>query len=111
MRRVGSLAMADCPVSSPTRIRYGAASALRQLVKMQEVIFETMNSLREDVQASTDKDERARTASSIASLAKGWEALEERKRILRRIPNPGSLRPQAKMTPKRPQLLQPTEEP
>jgi hypothetical protein len=88
------------PVNAAVRIRPGKRNSLRQLLHLQQATYDTIFSLREDVVQCEDANLRARLGSSIAQLARGWDTLEERKRILRGRPLPGSLKPE-KEKPKR----------
>jgi hypothetical protein len=95
------------PVSAAIRIRPGKRNSLRQVLQLQQATYDTALALKEDVVRSEDVALRARTASSIAQLARSWDTLENRKRVLRGRPLPGSLRPE-KAKPKnlaRPQAL------
>lgn len=74
----------------------GRRKSLTQVLNMQDAVYETCMMLRDDMCESTDKEERARIASAIASTCKGWDSLEDRKRVIRGQPLPGSLRPIAK---------------
>lgn len=88
------------PVNAAVRIRPGKRNSLRQLLQVQQVAFRSILALEEDLVRSEDVALRARTGSSIAQLARSWDALEDRKRILRGRPLPGSLKPE-KEKPKR----------
>lgn len=57
--------------------------------------------MKEDVLAYDNPSLRARIGSSLAQLVRSFDTLEERKRILRGRPLPGSLRPE-KQKPRRP---------
>ena len=60
--------------------------ALTQCYALQEVVYAKMLELN---------GEPAKTCGSMVSqLARAWDVLEERKRILRGRPLPGSLRPE-----------------
>ena len=75
--------------------------ALKQAVQLQDALVESGLALHEDLKAMTDLEQRARSAAAIASVAKGWQALQDQIRILRGRPLPGSLRPE-KAKPKHP---------
>ena len=66
---------------------------LAQVIAMQTALYETCMVLKEDIHTVSDKEERARIASAIASVAKGWQGLQDSKRIIRGKPLPGSKRP------------------
>src|SRR3974390_1244835 len=72
----------------------GRRLATRQVLDMQQAMYKTALLLEKDALECSDREERARVASALANLAKGWDALENRKRILRGKPLPGSLRPE-----------------
>jgi hypothetical protein len=82
------------PTGRP-RIQPGYRNSLQQVLLIQEVITEAVSGLRIDLKTS-NAETRARSSSALASLAKGWDCLEDRKRIIRGKPMPGSLRPEAK---------------
>lgn len=63
----------------------GGRKFYRQLLDMQDVLYTAA--------LNPDTD-----ASQRAACARAWEVLEERKRIMRGRPLPGSLRPEAKRT-------------
>jgi hypothetical protein len=50
--------------------------------------------LGEDFKASADREERARAASAISNLAKGWVSLQDAKREILGRPRAGVRRPQ-----------------
>jgi len=66
--------------------------AYKQLFDLQDVLYK-------------DAVNEATPAKDKAACARAWEALEERKRIMRGKPLPGSFKPEAK--PKRPILPPP----
>jgi hypothetical protein len=82
------------PISAAVRIRPGKRNSLRQVLQLQQATFDTVLTLKEDVVRSEDVALRARTASSIARLARSWDTFENRKRVLRGRPLPDSLRPE-----------------
>jgi hypothetical protein len=71
------------PANSPTRIRPGRRNALRQALELQRRVYE--DAIKPDVRAA-----------DLAQLVRGWDTLENRKRILRGRPLPGSLKPKPK---------------
>lgn len=97
----GHVTSADTPCTvRPEQMRPGRHRALAQALRMQEVLYDQVLSPKG-------------SAADKASAARAWDALEERKRILRGRPLPGSKRP----VPDAPKpkasrtLLPPTEEP
>jgi hypothetical protein len=77
----GHVTSADTPCTiRPEQMRPGRHRALAQALRMQEVLYLTVLS---DEASGQEK----------AQAARAWEALEERKRILRGRPLPGSKRP------------------
>ena len=82
------------PVSAAVRIRPGKRNSLRQVLQLQQAAFDTTLLLKEDVLGSQDATLRARIGSSIAQLVRSWDTLEDRKRILRGRPLPGSFKPE-----------------
>jgi hypothetical protein len=72
------------------------AKALTQANAIQDVVTAKLLEL---------KDASAReSGATVAQLARAWDILEERKRILRGQPLPGSYKPKAKPKP-RPKAL------
>src|SRR3974390_2048968 len=61
----------------------GRRLATRQVLDMQQAMYKTALLLEKDALECTDREERARVASALANLAKGWDSLENRKRIIR----------------------------
>jgi hypothetical protein len=62
-------------------MRPGKRTALRHLLELQRCVFA----------AATKEGVEAR---DLAQLARAWDCLEDRKRILRNRPLPGSLKPE-----------------
>jgi hypothetical protein len=89
------------PVNATVRIRPGKRNSLRQVLQLQQAAYETILVLKGDVVRSEDSTLRARLGSAIAQLAKGWDTLENRKRILRGRPLPGSLKPENEKSKRR----------
>ena len=81
MHRMDALLDQPSHANGATRIRPGRRCALRQALQIQERVFE--ESLKSGVKPS-----------DLAHLARAWDCLEERKRILRGRPLPGSLKPE-----------------
>jgi hypothetical protein len=94
LKGMETLSAHPAPVSAAVRIRPGKRNSLRQVLQLQQATYDTTLALKEDVVRSEDVALRARTASSIAQLARSWDTLENRKRVLRGRPLPGSLRPE-----------------
>jgi hypothetical protein len=63
------------------RIKPGRRGALAQLITLQQCVYEA--GVKEGVEPR-----------DLAQLSRAWDVLEERKRILRGRPLPGSLKPQ-----------------
>lgn len=68
-------------------------TALRQAVQLQQALHEVGLLLTEDIKASANKGDRAKAASALAGVSKGWQSMSDQARILRGEPLPGSLRP------------------
>ena len=79
------------PLNLGDRLKYGRVAALRQCLELQSVCYQA--AIGETVKPA-----------DIAQLSRAWEVLEERKRILRNKPLPGSLKPE---TPKKTKVSQP----
>lgn len=77
-----------------TRLRPGRRLALTQLLEMQSVLHADSINL--------ELDPKSRAACACA-----WDKLEERKRILRNRPLPGSLKPEAKSKASKPSIIRP----
>ena len=71
------------PVSAATRIRPGKRRAVKQVLELQQLVF----------QKAHDKGVKA---AEVAALARAWDSLANRIRILRGQPLPGSLAPKTK---------------
>jgi hypothetical protein len=89
-----SLSMHPAPINKPVRIRPGKRNSLRNVLQLQDALAETMFLLGQDAAHSADASLRARIGSSIAQLARSWDTLENRKRVLRGRPLPGSFKPE-----------------
>ena len=89
-----TLSAHPAPVSAAVRIRPGKRNSLRQVLQLQQATFDTALALKGDAIASGDANLRARIGSSLAQLARSWDTLEDRKRILRGRPLPGSFKPE-----------------
>lgn len=74
---------------------------MAQTLQLQSIAMEASALLSKDLLETKDKMLRTRQAASIASLVKAFDTLEDRKRILRGKPMPGSLRPDGPKTKKK----------
>src|SRR5262245_19872552 len=83
------------------RIRPGRRLSLRQVLDLQNFAHEAASGLRSDFLASTDGEERARVASAISNLAKGWCSLQDAKREILGRPKAGVYKPE-RPNPKKP---------
>lgn len=87
---MNSLSNHSTPVNGSKRIRPGRRNSLRQALQLQQRVFE------EAVKPGVKPLE-------CAQLVRAWDCLEDRKRVLRGKPLPGSYKPEAPK-PKRSQL-------
>lgn len=97
------------PVNGTIRLRPGRRNSLRQAVHMQQVLYESIVGKGDTKLA--DGSIRSPTLAEKAQAARAWEALEDRKRILRGRPLPGNLKPVEHKQKRKPHSLTPTEEP
>jgi hypothetical protein len=81
------------PANGTKRVRPGRRLSLRQVVDLQSFSFEAAKGLSADFQQTTDKEARARVASAISNLAKGWVSLQDAKREILGKPKAGVLKP------------------
>jgi len=77
------------PANGTKRVRPGRRLSLRQVVDLQNFSFEAAKGLSADFQQTTEKEERARVASAISNLAKGWVSLQDAKREILGKPKAG----------------------
>ena len=63
---------------------------------MQDNLFKGQAILTEDLENTKDKELRTRLAMGLSSLVKTWDIIEDRIRIFKNKPMPGSLRPEPK---------------
>lgn len=84
------------------RLSYSKRNALRQAIDMQAHCYKAAQLLAQDLQATSDKEERARVATALGNLVRNWSALQESVRVLKGDPLPGSLKPSAAVRAKRP---------
>ena len=66
---------------------------LSQAVQLQRALHKVGIAVANDVSVVTDTELRARIGSSLASIAKGWDAMSARVLILRGKASPGTLSP------------------
>ena len=78
---MNALSNLAAPVNGATRIRPGRRIALRQALQLQQRVFD------EGIKPGVKPLE-------LAQLARAWDCLEDRKRIIRGRPLPGSLKPE-----------------
>lgn len=68
--------------------------AYSQATKLQRALANAGEELERDLFKSSDKTERTRIAGALASVAKGWQSMNDQLRVMRGVPLPGSLRPE-----------------
>jgi hypothetical protein len=91
-----SLSNHSMPANGATRMRPGRRTALRQAIQIQERVFaESLKTITKPLE--------------VAQLARAWVFLEDRKRILRGKPLPGSLKPEKPKQKRVSYSLQPEE--
>jgi hypothetical protein len=83
------------------RVRPGRRLSLRQVVDLQRFSFEAAKGLSDDFQETKDKEARARVASAISNLAKGWVSLQDAKREILGKPKAGVRKHAVEKKPKR----------
>lgn len=94
-----------------SRIKPGRRSSLLQVLDLQKAAFDVAMSLREDaLNAALSKEQRAKTATALSNMIKAWDSAEDRKRIIRGKPLPGSLRPEKAKPKKSPTTFATPEE-
>lgn len=69
---------------------------LKQALALQTALHDSGLLIRDDIASSNDDETRARLLTSLASAARGWQAMQDQIRILKGKPLPGSLRPVSK---------------
>lgn len=67
-----------------------------QSLELQALAMKTANTLSKDLQFTPDKELRTKQAQALAAVIRAYDTIEERKRILKGKPMPGSLRPESK---------------
>src|SRR5439155_26773014 len=84
------------------------SKGLSQAYQLQDFAFEALMSLKAVLTGKDGKLNLTREdASAIVSLQKAWQGCQERISFHRRIPNPGSLRPDRKPKRKPPREVAP----
>lgn len=82
------------------RVRPGRRLSLHQVVQLQHITFRAANGLIADFEGTNDKEERAREASAISNLAKGWVSLQDAKREILGKPKAGVRKHEIEKKPK-----------
>ena len=99
------------PANGSKRIRPGRRLSLRQVLDFQDIAHEAAKGLSADFQGTTDREQRARVASSIANLGKCWATLQDSKREILGKPKAGVLKPERPKRKRKPYLgVQPLAE-
>jgi hypothetical protein len=94
MRYAQPLMSQQQDAASKPRIQPGKRNSLRQVVSLQQKAYEVAMRLAEDaLRDGLDSERRAKSATAMGNLIKAWDSAEDRKRIIRGKPLPGSLRP------------------
>lgn len=88
------------------RVRPGRRLSLRQVVDLQGFSYDAAKGLSADFQAETDKATRAKMASGIANLAKGWVSLQDAKREILGRPRAGDFKSERRRDERRRRGLQ-----
>jgi hypothetical protein len=82
------------PLPIIRRVQPGRRNSLKQVIDLQNAAYDCAMRLREDaLRDGLDSERRAKTATALGNLIKAWDSAEDRKRIIRGKPLPGSLRP------------------
>jgi hypothetical protein len=81
------------PADKPPRRWRKGRQAYRQAVDAQAGLLEVLELCRADAVATQDRELRAKLGVAMGAMARGWDLLEDRKRVLRGKPLPGHLRP------------------
>ena len=89
------------PANGTQRVRPGRRLSLRQVVDLQNFSYEAAKGLSADFQGTSDREERARVASAISNLAKGWVSLQDAKREILGKPKAGVRKHAVEKKPKR----------
>lgn len=89
------------PASGTKRVRPGRRLSLRQVVELQDIAFQAAQGLIADFKETSEKEERARVASAISNLAKGWVSLQDSKREILGKPRAGVRKHPVEKEPKR----------
>ena len=83
------------------RIRHSRRAEVNQALAMQAAYYRVCLKLEQDLNASTDRRERASLGGAMANLSKAWTSTSEQIRILKMRPLPGSLKPDQSAKPTR----------
>jgi hypothetical protein len=81
------------PIPRKTRIQPGRRNSLVQVLDLQAMTYRAAELISNDIQDAGGKEQRAKLGQALSQVVKSWETLEDRKRILRGKPLPGSKRP------------------
>jgi hypothetical protein len=83
------------------RLSYSKRAAIRQAIDMQKHCVKAADLLATDIQATSDKEERARVATALGNVVRNWSALQESVRVLKGDPLPGSFKPEKPEKPRK----------
>lgn len=64
-----------------------------QALDLQNALHKAGQLLKTSIEQCKEDDSRARVASALASVAKGWQSMTEMLRVMSGKPNPGTLSP------------------
>ena len=93
-------AVTPLPIASKAHPK--RAASYSQATALQAKLATAVHECSEDLMSCTDRELRSRIGSALASMVRGWDILEERKRILRGRPLPGHLRPDLPASKRKP---------
>ena len=65
----------------------------KQALNLQHALHKAGQTLGDDIADCEDKEQRARVASALASVAKGWQSMTDQLRIMSGKAAPGTLSP------------------
>jgi hypothetical protein len=74
---------------------------LKQAYDLQDFAFKLVMAIKSDVsegetvKVRRDEEGRPLDAPAVAQLVKAWESCQQRIQVHRRVPNPGSLKPES----------------
>ena len=84
------------------------SKGLTQAYQLQDFAFDAVMSLKAALTGKDGKLNLTREdASAIVSLQKAWQGCQERISFHRRVPNPGSLRPEKRSAKRKPRITGP----